>query len=41
MGYPAPLDILTGDQMERELKARERRPLAEQFYLGCWPQGNK
>jgi nitroreductase len=38
VGYPAPLDTLTEEEMERELKARERRPLSEQFYLGTRPQ---
>lgn len=38
IGYPAALDTLTAEQMERELKARERRPLNELFFDGVWPQ---
>lgn len=36
VGHPAPLDNLTEQQMERELKARERRPLSEQFFNQTW-----
>ncbi|MDT8371916.1 MAG: nitroreductase family protein [Gammaproteobacteria bacterium] len=34
-GYPAPLDNLNEEQLERELKARERRPLSQQFFNGA------
>jgi nitroreductase len=37
IGHPAPLDSLTEEQMERELKPRERRPLQQQFFHGQWP----
>ncbi|MCX4186821.1 nitroreductase family protein [Methylophaga sp. OBS4] len=37
IGYPAPLDSLTEEQLERELKVRERRPLSQQFFHGKWP----
>lgn len=37
IGHPAPLDSLTEEQMERELKPRQRRPLSEQFFRGKWP----
>ena len=36
VGYPAALDSLTKEQLERELKARERRPLAEYFFSAKW-----
>tara|TARA_R110001606_G_scaffold399222_2_gene582459 strand:+ start:120242 stop:120844 length:603 start_codon:yes stop_codon:yes gene_type:complete len=36
IGHPAPLDSLSEEQLEQELKARERRPLATQFYRGDW-----
>ena len=36
IGYPAPLDSLSEDQLKRELKQRERRPLTEQFYINGW-----
>jgi len=36
VGHPAPLDNLSEEQMERELKARERRPLSEQFFSQAW-----
>ncbi len=36
VGHPAPLDSLDDEQMERELKARERRPLSEQFFIQAW-----
>ena len=36
IGHPAPLDNLNEEQMERELKARERRPLSEQFFIQAW-----
>ncbi len=36
IGYPAPLDNLNEEQLERELKARERRPLSQQFFNGAW-----
>jgi nitroreductase len=38
IGHPAPLDNLTEEQMERELKPRERRPLQQQFFHGQWPE---
>lgn len=37
IGHPAPLDSLSEEQMERELKPRERRPLEQQFFHGEWP----
>lgn len=37
IGHPAPLDSLTEEQMERELKPRQRRPLNQQFFRGKWP----
>lgn len=37
IGHPAPLDSLTEEQLERELKPRERRPLDQQFFHGEWP----
>lgn len=37
IGHPAPLDSLTEEQMERELKPRQRRPLDQQFFHGEWP----
>lgn len=37
IGHPAPLDSLNEEQMERELKPRERRPLSQQFFHGEWP----
>lgn len=36
IGHPAALDSLNEEQLERELKARERRPLSEQFYNNTW-----
>jgi nitroreductase len=36
IGHPALLDSLTEEQKERELKARQRRPLNEQFYRNTW-----
>lgn len=36
IGHPAPLDNLNTEQLERELKARERRPLNEQFFSTGW-----
>jgi len=36
IGHPAALDTLNEQELERELKARERRPLATQFYRGDW-----
>lgn len=36
IGHPAALDSLDEDQLERELKARERRPLNEQFLSNGW-----
>lgn len=36
IGHPAALDTLTEEELERELKARERRPLANLFYQGDW-----
>lgn len=36
IGHPAPLDSLNEQQLERELKARERRPIAEHFFDGHW-----
>lgn len=36
IGHAMPLDDLTPEQLERELKPRERRPLAEQFFHGGW-----
>jgi len=36
IGHPAALDALNEQQLEQELKARERRPLASQFYSGDW-----
>lgn len=36
VGHPAPLDSLDEAQLEQELKARERRPLATQFFSGDW-----
>jgi nitroreductase len=37
IGHPAPLDNLSEEEMERELKPRQRRPLNQQFFLGDWP----
>lgn len=37
IGHPAPLDDLDDTQLERELKPRERRPLAQQFFHATWP----
>jgi len=37
IGHPAPLDSLNEEQMERELRARARRPLEQQFFHGQWP----
>lgn len=36
IGHPAPLDNLNEEQMERELKQRERRPLGEHFFSKAW-----
>ncbi|MDO7666796.1 MAG: nitroreductase family protein, partial [Pseudomonadota bacterium] len=36
IGHPAALDTLNEGELERELKARERRPLTTQFYCGDW-----
>jgi nitroreductase len=36
IGYPALPDTLNEEQLERELKARERRPLSQQFFNGAW-----
>jgi len=36
IGHPAALDTLNEEQLERELKARERRPLTEQFFYNTW-----
>jgi len=36
VGHPAALDDLDEEQLERELKARERRPLTEQFFSNGW-----
>jgi len=36
IGYPADLDSLSEAQLERELNARERRPLSEQFFANTW-----
>jgi nitroreductase len=36
VGHPAALDSLSEEQLERELKARERRPLSEQFFSNQW-----
>jgi nitroreductase len=36
IGHPAALDTLTEEELERELKARERRPLSTLFYRGDW-----
>jgi nitroreductase len=36
VGHPAALDTLNAEELERELKARERRPLATQFYRSDW-----
>ncbi|MDB2705211.1 nitroreductase family protein [Pseudomonadota bacterium] len=36
IGHPAALDSLSEEQLERELKARERRPLSEQFFTNQW-----
>ena len=36
VGYPADLDSLSETQLERELNARERRPLSEQFFVNTW-----
>lgn len=38
IGHPAPLDTLSPEQLDRELKARERRPLEQQFFHGAWPK---
>jgi nitroreductase len=38
IGHPAPLDSLNEEQMEREVKPRERRPLDQQFFHGQWPE---
>ena len=36
IGHPASPDDLNEEQLERELKARERRPLSEQFFSAGW-----
>ena len=36
IGHPAALDTLNEEQRERELKARQRRPLSEQFFKNTW-----
>lgn len=36
IGHPAALDTLNEEQLQRELKARERRPLSEQFFSNTW-----
>lgn len=36
IGHPAPPDALSPELLERELSARERRPLKEQFFYGKW-----
>ena len=36
IGYAASADILPDDLRERELSARERRPLGELFFNGVW-----
>jgi len=36
IGYPAPLDTLSAEVLERELKARERRPLSKHFFESRW-----
>ncbi|MFW5450435.1 MAG: nitroreductase family protein [Methylophagaceae bacterium] len=36
VGQPVALDSLSDEQLERELKARERRPLTEQFFSNGW-----
>lgn len=37
IGYPAPLGMLSTEQLEQELKARQRRPLSEHFFDNRWP----
>lgn len=36
IGYPADLDSLTEEQLERELSERQRRPLKDQFFSNTW-----
>lgn len=36
VGHPAPLENLDEEQQQRELRARARRPLSEQFFHGGW-----
>jgi nitroreductase len=36
IGHPAALDTLSEEQLDRELKTRERRPLPEQFFNNTW-----
>lgn len=36
IGHPAALDTLSQEQLDRELKTRERRPLSEQFFNNTW-----
>ena len=36
IGHPAALDTLNEEELERELKIRERRPLSTQFYRNDW-----
>ena len=38
IGHPALLDSLTEEQLERELKQRERRPLSQLFFNNNWQQ---
>ncbi|PCJ32853.1 MAG: nitroreductase [Gammaproteobacteria bacterium] len=38
IGHPAPLDSLNGEQLERELKQRERHPLTDHFFSAQWNQ---
>lgn len=36
IGYPAPLDNLSAEELERELKDRRRRPLISHFFEHRW-----
>lgn len=36
IGYPSPLDTLSAEELEQELKARQRRPLHKQFFENRW-----
>lgn len=38
IGHPALPDTLTEEQLERELKQRERRPLSQLFFNNSWQQ---